>query len=217
LNELASPHSPEGWDKTTQQIPLMNRKTSMKISQICALVLLLAAGSVMAFADGINDPRIIIHGVNGDAASLIAHCPPGGCMSVGLNFSFGVPKGGSGTLFFTNNSGVNWTSLTLIEKGEPAADISCKQSLFLNCSITPLKDGQVEILLAGVKCGGGIRNGQSFSIQFACNGKGCWPGGLDFTAHANATVPEPGTIALMVTGLSAIVSRRKLWKTRLQA
>jgi hypothetical protein len=55
----------------------MNRKTSMKISQICALVLLLAAGSVMAFADGINDPRIIIHGVNGDAASLIAHCPRG--------------------------------------------------------------------------------------------------------------------------------------------
>ena len=77
MNELASAHSPEGWDKTTQQIPLMNRKTSMKISQICALVLLLAAGSVMAFADGINDPRIIIHGVNGDAASLIAHCPRG--------------------------------------------------------------------------------------------------------------------------------------------
>jgi hypothetical protein len=66
----------------------------------------------------------------------------------------------------------------------------------------------------GLNPGTGIRNGQSFSIQLACVGTSCWPGGLNFTAHANQTVPEPGTIALMATGLGALVSRRKMWKKR---
>jgi len=187
----------------------------MKISQICALSLLLVMGSAMAFANGINDPKIIIHGVNGnDAQGAVTTCPPAGCTNVGMNFSFAVPKSGSGTLFFTNNSGVNWTSLTLIEKGEPAADISCGSSLFSSCTTKTLKSGAVEIVLAAAKCGGGIRNGQSFSIQFACVGGSCWPGGLRFGAHANMgfSTPEPGTIAFMVTGLGGIFSRRKRWR-----
>jgi hypothetical protein len=60
-------------------------------------------------------------------------------------------------------------------------------------------------------------NGESFSITFSCINKSCWPGGLTFNGHANAaagTVPEPGTIALMVTGLGAMFSRRKTWKNR---
>jgi hypothetical protein len=193
----------------------------MKITQVFAVVLLLAVGSVMAFADGINDPRIVVHGVAGGNA--LVNCA--NCVGVGMNFSFGVPKGGSGTLFFTNDSGENWTSLALVEKGEPAADIKCSSYLFESCTTKTLKNGAVEILLAGVKSGAlnqeiGIRAGQSFSITFSCVNKSCWPGGLTFTAHANphaGTVPEPGTIALMVTGLGAMISRRKLWKNRLNS
>ncbi len=111
----------------------------MKLSQICAVVLLLVLGTAMAFADSMTDPKIIIHGVNGGNGPL--GCPPSGCQGVGVNFSFSVPKGGSGTLFFTNTSGKNWTSLSLIETGVPAADISCKQTLFLNCSTQTLKNG----------------------------------------------------------------------------
>lgn len=187
----------------------------MRISRFCAVATLLILGSALAFADSMTDPKIIIHGANGGAPT---QCPPGGCQSVGMNFSFSVPKGGSGTLFFTNASGKNWTSLSLIEKGVPAADISCKQTLFLNCSVTTLKDGSVRILLSGVRQGlnprVGILAGQSFSITFACVNHNCWPGGTGFQGHAGAA-PEPGTVALMVTGLGAIVSRRKRWMSKL--
>jgi len=188
----------------------------MKISQICALAVLLVLGSVMAFADGINDPKIIIHGVNGgDSAE---GCPK--CVNVGLTFSFNIPKSGKGTLFFTNTSGKNWTSLALITNGkEPAEDINCVQTVFLHCSTKTLKNGSVEILLSGVKGGLnpriGIQNGQSFAMTFQCSG-GCWVnGGSSVMGHAG-TVPEPGTVALLVTGLGAIVSRRKRWKNLLK-
>jgi len=190
----------------------------MKISQICAFALLLVVGSVMAFADGINDPKIIIQGANG--GSIPEGCGRHGCQGVGVNFSFTIPNSGKGFLFFTNTSGKNWTSLALIETGVPANDISCAQTLFLSCSTKTLKNGSVEILLSGIKGGQnarkGILNGQSFEIGFACVQGSCWPGGLGFTAHAG-TAPEPGTVALMVTGLAAIVSRRRWWKSRSKA
>jgi hypothetical protein len=187
----------------------------MKISQICALLVLLVVGSAMAFGDGINDPKIIIHGVNsGDSPD---GCPK--CVDVGVTFGFNIPKFGKGTLFFTNTSGKNWTSLALIETGEPAEDINCTQTLFLHCSTKTLKNGSVEILLSGVKAGlnprTGIANGQSFAMTFQCS-NGCWVnGGSSAMGHAG-TVPEPGTVALLVTGLGAIVSRRKRWKNLLK-
>ena len=190
----------------------------MKISQVCAVALVLVVGSVMAFADGI-DPKVIINGVNSNSDVT---CPPSGCEGVGTNFTFAVPKRGSGTLYFTNTSGVTWTSLALIETGHqiPASAISCSSNLFSSCTEKALGNGNVEILLSAAKCGynKGIQNGQSFSIKFARDGAGSWPGGLSFSGHANvATVPEPGTIALMVTGLGALVSRRKMWKNRLNS
>lgn len=188
----------------------------MKISQVCALVMLLVVGTAMAFADGINDPKIIIRGVNGTSTPLA--CPAHGCRDVGMNFSFTIPKSGKGTLFFTNTSGKNWTSLTLIENGVPAADISCGSSLFLSCTKKTLKNGSVAIVLSGIKGTHnpiqGIQNGQSFSIRFACVSGSCWTNGGSTVIGQAGTVPEPGTVALMVTGLSAIVSRRKIWKNR---
>ncbi|MFY9559646.1 MAG: PEP-CTERM sorting domain-containing protein [Terriglobales bacterium] len=191
----------------------------MKISRLCLLVLLSLLCTGLAFADGINDPKIIIHGVSGGGAPGFARCPPSGCTNVGMNFTFSTPADGSGNLFFTNASGKNWTSLKLIEKGVPAADISCAQSMFLSCTVRTLGDGSVEILLAGVKGHNprnGIPNGSSFLIGFKCVGESCWPGGLNFSGHAGAA-PEPGTIALVATGIGAIVSRRKRWKKSLKA
>jgi len=135
---------------------------------------------------------------------------------VGINFSFNIPKHGSGVLYFTNTSGKNWTSLTLVEKGVPAQDVSCKQTFFLSCTTKTLKNGSVEIIMAGVRGGEnprqGIMNGASFSIQFACVDKNCWPGGIPINGHAGTGTPEPATVALMVTGLGGMFFRRKVWR-----
>lgn len=196
----------------------------MKISQVCAVILLLALGSMMVFADSINDPKIVIHGVSGTSSAPL-NCGPHGCQDVGVNFTFSVPKSGNGTLFFTNTSGHAWTSLTLIEAKQPnqvpAADVSCIQTEFLSCTVKTLKNGSVEILLSGVNHSAlnprtGIANGASFDIRFACVSNSCWPGGLEFSGHAG-TVPEPGTVALMITGLGGMFSRRKQWLSRLRA
>ena len=192
--------------------------TNMKTSRILCLAIFVGLCSAMAMANGINDPKVIIHGVN-SANGVQPNCPQQGCTPVGLNFSFSAPKSGSGVLFFTNNSGQNWTSLALIEKGVPASAVSCVQNVFMSCSVTTLKNGATEILLSGVRGGNnphnGIPNGGSFSLQFRCVEGGCWPGGLSFHGHANmGTTPEPGTVALVVTGLGAMFSRRKLWKSR---
>jgi hypothetical protein len=189
---------------------------SMKISQICAIALLLVLGSAMAFGDGINDPKVIVKGAGGGEL-IKGQCPL--CVGVGANFSFMAPASGSGTLYFTNQSGIYWNSLTLIEKGVPAADISCHSQLFSSCTTETLKNGSVEILLTNSGQAQwhdkGIPNGANFAIQFSCKG-GCWPGGLQFNGHGSSGVhatPEPGTIALMVTGLG-LITRRKVWKNR---
>jgi len=190
----------------------------MKISRICLLVLLSLLCAALAFADTVKDPRIVIRGVQGGAPTP-AICPPGGCTNVGMDFEFSAPESGHGNLFFTNASGKNWTSLKLIETGVPAAAISCAQNLFLSCTITTLESGAVQILLSGVNGRNpktGILAGSNFAIGFNCVDGSCWPGGLNFTAHASAA-PEPGTIALMATGVGILVSRRKRWKKELRA
>ena len=191
----------------------------MKLSLICAVSVLLVAS--VAFADSIQDPKIIIQGVSGSAPTQLNGCPTQGCTHVGTTFTFGVPANGKGKLYFTNTSGQNWSTLALFETGVAASDISCIQNLFLSCTVKTLASGAVEILLSGVNGTHnpltGILNGQSFSIGFGCLNGSCWPGGLDFTARANATVPEPATVALMLTGLGAIVTRRKKWNNRVSS
>lgn len=192
----------------------------MKISQFCALILMLVVASAMAFADPIQDPKVIIKGAGGLVP--FGHCPS--CVGVGANFSFSLPESGSGNLFFTNESGFNWNSLSLVEKGVPAADISCHSQLFSSCTTKTLKDGSVQILLTNNSKSlwkdQGIPNGANFQISFSCVRGSCWPGGLQFNgkgSNSSTGAPEPATLGLMITGLGALVSRRKLWKNRFNA
>jgi len=191
----------------------------IKISQFCALVLLTFVASTLAFADGIQDPKIIIKGAGGSSVTD-GKCEQ--CVPVGFNFSFTIPASGSGSLFFTNESGKSWNSLEMIESGVPAADVSCHSSLFASCTVTTLKNGSVEILLTTGGNGRnwknhGIPEGGNFQIQFACVKGNCWPGGITVSGHGSTgTIPEPATLGLMVTGIGAIFSRRKIkaWKNR---
>jgi len=189
------------------------------IWKVCAFALIAIVASTLAFADGIQDPKVIVKGAGGGNVAQ-GKCPQ--CVPVGFNFSFTIPEGGSGSLFFTNASGKSWNSLKLIETGVPAADVSCHSSLFASCTVTTLRDGSVQILLTNGdgrnNRGNGIPEGGNFQIQFACVKGSCWPGGITITGKGSVgTIPEPATLALMITGVGAIVSRRKVWKNRFNA
>ena len=165
-----------------------------------AIVLVIAMCAAFAHADSITDPTIIIRD------------PPcgQGCTPVGMNFAFGTPADGTGALFFNNASGLDWFNLKLTESGVDASAITCVTDVFANCSVSTA-NGFTTILLSGLGSGfTGIGAGQNFSIVFGCESGECqpWPGDLDFTATAN--VPEPGTMALLFTGIGTIVARRKL-------
>ena len=165
-----------------------------------AFALVIATCAAAAHADSITDPTIIIRD------------PPcgQGCTPVGLNFTFSTPADGTGALFFNNASGLDWFSLSLAESGVDAAAITCLTDAFVNCSVSTV-NGLTTILLSGLGSDfAGIPAGNNFSIVFGCESGECepWPGDLDFTARAN--VPEPGTMALLFTGIGAIVARRRL-------
>jgi len=183
------------------------------------MVALVVLCSLATFAQR-KDPKIIIRGVGGGGAPTpLASCPPEGCPPVGVDFTFTVNHNGGAPLFFNNASGQNWVSLTLTESGVPAQDVTCAQNLYLSCAVNAQEDGSVQIVLSGIKGlnpRNGILAGANFAIGFGCVNGNCWPGGLGVSGHAGSA-PEPGTIALVVTGLGAIVSRRKRWKKDLTA
>ena len=61
----------------------------------------------------------------------------------------------------------------------------------------------------------GIIPGQYFLLNFGCASGTCsWPGGTSVTAVWNTNVPEPSSMALVLTGFGAIIARRRPWKTR---
>jgi len=161
------------------------------------LVLMLAAA---AFANSSTDPKIIVR----DPVCS------GPCTPVGTHFTFTVPASGTGILLFNNASGVAWTTLRLVESGVAAANVDCQTNVFLNCTVGTLPNGKTFILLSGIGGGfAGITPGENFSITFGCATGVCqpWPGNLPFSGVAN--VPEPATVALVLTGLGGIVLRRK--------
>ena len=173
-------------------------KTSMK-TLILGMVLAVCAAA--AHADSINDPRIIIRDPVG--------CPSNACVVVtGNTFGFQVPSSGFGLLHFLNSSGSTWNTLTLTENGVAAANISCTADIF-SCTVLSVGSNGAKIVLTALVPGQGIPTGNSFEILLSCVNSNCWPGGLQVEAAANA-VPEPGTMALLLTGLGALFTRRKL-------
>jgi hypothetical protein len=120
-----------------------------------------------------------------------------------LSFTFAL-SASQGTLHFTNNSGVSWQSLTLVETGVAAANITCSSNLF-SCSVMPDGSNGARIVLTAFGKLIGVPAGQSFELGFGCKSGGCsaWPSSLDFSATAN-TVPEPNTAMLVLTGFGLI-------------
>src|SRR3954470_2312780 len=96
-------------------------KLSINFLRVVVLGMLVGFCAISAHADSVQDPKVIIR----DPA-----CLPPGCTPVGTNFTFGTPTGGTGALFFTNASGVNWFNLQLVESGVPASAITCITDVF---------------------------------------------------------------------------------------
>jgi PEP-CTERM motif len=173
-------------------------RTSMKA---CVLGMVLAVCAAAAHANSINDPRIIVRDPVG--------CPSNACVTLtGLTFNFQVPSSGFGNLHFLNSTGVTFTSLIFTETGVAAANISCAADVF-SCAVVAFGQNGAKIVLTATGGFTGIPNGNSFEILLSCVNSNCWPGGMNIDAAANA-VPEPATMALMLTGLGALVTRRKL-------
>lgn len=175
----------------------------MKNFRTVVLTLFVLSYAIAAFANSAPDPIIKIKD-----PSCTSHC--GDVFST--HFSFSTPPSGKGFLTFTNHTGVNWTSLKLIESGVPAGAITCLTDLF-HCSVFSSNGNTIILLTTSGGNFSGITNGMTFQIGFQCK-NGCWPGNEDFTAIAN--VPEPGTIALVLTGIGGIITRRK-WLGRVVA
>ena len=166
-----------------------------------------------------QDPRIVVK----DPAVCDAGCTP-----VAQIFSFQLPgaPGGtfSGTLTFQNNSDVTWYNLVLTVKltnGLTWQSISCGASSFFNfCQVVPEKKNpnvvEIEFLNLYGNGKGGITPGEIFSFGFSGQGGVNWPAGTVFEGHgyngAPPSVPEPATMALLLTGAGAIVGRWKLGK-----
>jgi PEP-CTERM motif len=172
-------------------------KTGMKVV-LLGLVLVVAAAGASANA---VDPSIIIRDPLG--------CPANNCIVLTSNtWSFNVPSGGFGLLHFLNSSGNDWTMLILTELGVAANLVSCQSDVF-SCSVVPFGQNGAQIILTATGGLPGLPDNTSFEILLACGSCPKWPAGLLFNAAAGA-VPEPGTMALLLTGVGAIYARRKL-------
>jgi hypothetical protein len=175
-------------------------------------VVLLAAA---AFADSNHDPKIII----GDPVC-------NGCISVTSNhFSFALPTSQgaffTGKLQFQNNSGKTWYSLFLTESVVPWYDVQCQANAFFNfcqavaSSKTNPNQTTIEFLNISPHPRGGILSGGVFSLNFQPVNENAWPSGTSFDGKANATVvPEPGSLTLLISGISILATRRNFWKKR---
>jgi hypothetical protein len=116
-----------------------------------ALFIFAGAGTALASSAPV-DPSIILR----DPAA----CPKGTtCQTINMsNFTFFVSPTGGGLFDFTDNLGVNITSLTFIfvnpggiDNGNIGSAVNCQVlAYFDNCSKSVLSNGSIEILFSGI-------------------------------------------------------------------
>lgn len=115
-----------------------------------ALFIFAGAGTALASSAPV-DPSIILRDPT---------CPKGTtCQSINMsNFTFFVAPSGGGLFDFTNNLGVDITSLTFIfenpggiNNGNIGSSVNCQVlSYFQNCDKSVLSDGSIRIFFSGV-------------------------------------------------------------------
>ncbi len=123
------------------------------------------------------------------------------------NFTFGADNLGGGLLLFQNESGSNWQELEVSATLPDFTTITCGPGPFITCTIaeSPVTNGFLYNILFGPAAGGGVTQGQIFSVNLNDagddpNGAGSWAPGTDFDAKATSVSPEPSAVSLMLVG-----------------
>ena len=147
-------------------------------------------------------PTII---VNGD--------PPDITVVTNTSFTFGANSSGGGDFSFQNETGQDWTRLDIFVTLPSFESITCGSISFVTCTVstttTPGASPADYDLIFGPNPSGGIRNGETFSINLNDNavinidpnGTGEWGPDTDFNAIANDFAPEPASWILMILGI----------------
>lgn len=178
----------------------------MRIFRVMLLggLVVLFGGVALADPVPIRDPEIVLVGTDPTSTPV-----------EGLSFSFFANNQGIGIFPFQNISGRDWFNVAILTSPPtPCSSIVGRSNVFGNFSCQDLSGGQVQMLFSGVGTFGelffpGIVNGAFFTINLGPL-TDPWTANERFDAQANVPVPEPATLALFLTGLGALVMRRKL-------
>lgn len=153
--------------------------------------------------------------INSLAVSVnsLSACPTAGCFIWDPNASaigFNVSSTGAtlaATLQLSTRNGIG-LSITEFKIFIPATglNVSCASDIFSTCSVENQLHSTVIVF-----SGGTIYPNQHFLFDFGCTATtSCaWPTEQEVFARSITNVPEPGTIALLLTGVAAALVRRR--------
>lgn len=168
--------------------------------------------AAIARADSINNLELSVN--------RLTACPTGascfGWAPDSSAISFSLPNSGGTYKFYAVNIGtipysnLEITSLRLFLP-MTGLNLTCSSSIFANCAVTNPYANTTLVSFSGGK----IIPGQYFLLDFGCASGICsWPDGTNVTAVWGTNAPEPGSMALVLTGIGAILARWRLWRIR---